>query len=76
MRVTVWNEYRHEKQNPAVSAIYPDGIHAALAAGLKANGITEVRTVTLDDPIRAFRPMSSMPPTCSSGGTPRSRRSL
>ena len=50
MRVTVWNEYRHEKQNPAVSAVYPEGIHAAIAAGLCANGVDQVRTVTLDDP--------------------------
>ena len=24
MRVTVWNEFRHERANPAVAAIYPD----------------------------------------------------
>ena len=23
IRVTVWNENRHEKQNPAVASIYP-----------------------------------------------------
>jgi trehalose utilization protein len=50
MRVTIWNEYRHEKQNPIVSGIYPDGIHAAIAAGLRGNGINDVTTVTLDDP--------------------------
>ena len=50
MRVTVWNEYRHERQNPVVSAIYPNGIHAAIAEGLRANGIADVTTVTLDDP--------------------------
>ena len=26
LRVTVWNEYRHERQNEAIGAIYPKGI--------------------------------------------------
>ncbi len=48
-RVTVWNEYRHEKENAAVAKIYPDGIHQAIAAPLRAEGFT-VRTATLDEP--------------------------
>jgi len=56
MRVTVWNEYRHERQNPVVSAIYPNGIHAAIAEGLRANGIADVTTVTLDDPHQGLPP--------------------
>ena len=35
-RVTVWNEFRHERTNPQVRAVYPDGIHEALAAPLRA----------------------------------------
>ena len=31
IRVTVWNEYRHEKKNPKIAAIYPEGMHAAIA---------------------------------------------
>ncbi len=49
IRVTVWNEYRHEKADAAVSAIYPRGIHAAIADFLQAQGY-EVRTATLDEP--------------------------
>lgn len=49
LRVTVWNEFRHERSNPAVGAVYPDGIHAALAAPLRAAGHA-VRTATLDEP--------------------------
>lgn len=49
-RITVWNEYRHEHENPAVRAIYPQGIHQAIADGLGANGLGEVRTATLDEP--------------------------
>ncbi|NTU86340.1 MAG: trehalose utilization protein ThuA [Chloroflexales bacterium] len=48
-RVTVWNEFRHERQQPAVRAIYPDGIHTTLAASLRAHGL-DARTATLDDP--------------------------
>jgi trehalose utilization protein len=49
-RVTVWNEHRHERANPAVREVYPEGIHAALAEGLRAHGLASVRTATLDEP--------------------------
>ncbi len=48
-RVTVWNEGRHEKIDPAVGKVYPEGIHGAIAKGLRSHGLT-VRTATLDDP--------------------------
>lgn len=31
IKVTVWNEYRHEKINQHVADIYPDGIHSTIA---------------------------------------------
>lgn len=49
-RITVWHEYRHEHENAAVSRIYPQGMHVALADGLKEHGFTSVRTATLDEP--------------------------
>ena len=45
----IWNEFRHEKTDPAVQAVYPHGIHTALAEGLSAAGFP-VRTATLDEP--------------------------
>jgi trehalose utilization protein len=48
-RVTVWNEYRQERSDPAVRAVYPDGIHAAIGDGLRDAGF-DVRTATLDEP--------------------------
>jgi len=48
-RVLVWNEGRHEKTNEAVSKIYPRGMHAVIAEGLKAAGGFTVQTATLDD---------------------------
>lgn len=49
IRVTVWNEFRHEKENEKVKAIYPNGIHNAIADFLRCDDIT-VGTATLDDP--------------------------
>jgi trehalose utilization protein len=51
IRVTVWNEFRHEKHadHPA-STLYPEGIHGAIAAGLSVHSEFSVRTATLDEP--------------------------
>lgn len=49
LKVTVWNENRHERQNPVVRDIYPAGIHGAIAGFLGEAGF-EVRTATLDEP--------------------------
>ncbi len=50
IRGTVWNEFRHEKESPAVAAVYPKGIHQAIADFLSAEGDFEVRTATLEEP--------------------------
>lgn len=47
--VTVWNEYVHEREHPAVADTYPDGIHGAIADALSARGF-DTRTATLDEP--------------------------
>jgi Trehalose utilization protein len=47
VRVTVWNEFRHERDNDAVAEVYPDGIHAVIADALESAG-HEARTATLD----------------------------
>ncbi|MDU7473982.1 MAG: ThuA domain-containing protein [Paenibacillus macerans] len=50
IKVTVWNEFRHEKLSDQVKAIYPEGIHMAIAGYLKNNEDYEVKTAVLDDP--------------------------
>ena len=50
IRVTVWNEFRHEQSDQAVRAVYPDGIHEAIAAPLRRKPGLQVRTATLDQP--------------------------
>lgn len=51
LTVTVWGEYVHERRNPAVAALYPDGMHEAIAHGIRT-GVEDVavRTATLDQP--------------------------
>ena len=49
IRVTVWNEYRHERHKESVAAIYPQGIHRAIADGLREFGY-DPKTATLDEP--------------------------
>ena len=51
MRVTIWNEGLHERARPEMAEIYPDGIHGAIAEGLRlALPQAEIRTATLDQP--------------------------
>ena len=49
LRVTVWNEYLHEVGDAAIAAIYPDGMHGAIAAALRDQGFG-VGTATLAEP--------------------------
>ena len=50
IRVTVWHEFRHEKTNPKVAEIYPQGMHEAIASHLRKCKDLEVSTATLDEP--------------------------
>ena len=49
IRVLVWNEFEHEKTSDRVKAVYPDGIHKAVAEFLGKEEDIVVRTATLDD---------------------------
>jgi trehalose utilization protein len=51
MRVTVWNEGVHERSDPAIAAVYPQGIHHDIAEGLSdLLPDAVIGTATLDDP--------------------------
>lgn len=54
-RVTIWNEYRHERTSERAAAIYPDGMHTTIAAALNNAGLP-VRTATLDEPQHGLAP--------------------
>ena len=49
-RVTIWNEYRHEVNEPRIAEVYPIGIHGAIAEMLGKHTDYEIRTATLDEP--------------------------
>ena len=50
IRVTVWNEFRHEKSEQRVKDIYPNGIHETIKEILSVCDDLEIRTATLDEP--------------------------
>ena len=50
IKVTVWNEFRHEKSNEAVKNIYPDGMHKVIADFLNANSDIDATLASLDEP--------------------------
>jgi trehalose utilization protein len=52
LRVTIWNENVHERRDATVKRIYPDGMHKAIADGLKRElgGKARVRFATLEEP--------------------------
>ena len=35
VRITIWNEGVHERTKPEMAGTYPDGIHGAIAEGLR-----------------------------------------
>ena len=51
IRVTIWNEFRHEKHEGSLAQkYYPNGIHAQIKSFLDECDDLEVRLACLDDP--------------------------
>ena len=51
LRLTVWRENVHERENALVRQFYPDGMHHGIAAGLREHDESlEGRTATLQEP--------------------------
>jgi len=50
IRVTVWNEGLHEKRDPKIAKVYPEGIHGAIAEYLGTRPGFKIRTATLEEP--------------------------
>ena len=50
IRVTIWNEFRHEKTEEDVKALYPDGIHAFIKNNFAVDAPDfDVTLASLDD---------------------------
>lgn len=56
VQVVVWGEFRHEKTNPQVAAIYPDGIHEAIAGFLRPHPDLTVTAAFLDQAENGLSP--------------------
>jgi trehalose utilization protein len=56
VRVTVWNEYTGEQRQGPVAKVYPQGLHTAIAEGLREELGDRVRvaTATLDQPVQGL----------------------
>src|SRR5512139_3319170 len=50
VRVTVWNEFRHEKQDPEIARLYPQGMNGAIAQALNDQPGLKASLAALDDP--------------------------
>jgi trehalose utilization protein len=51
LRVVVWGENVHEQKDAAVQAVYPQGMHHAIATGLRELlPAAQIETATLQDP--------------------------
>lgn len=51
LRVLVWGENVHERQDAAVRAVYPDGMHETIARGIREHlPAADVQTTTLQEP--------------------------
>ncbi|MBE7183351.1 MAG: ThuA domain-containing protein [Methylobacterium mesophilicum] len=50
IKAVVWGENVHEQENAVVRGIYPDGMHATIAAALNEAGGMEATTATLQEP--------------------------
>jgi trehalose utilization protein len=52
LRVTIWNEHVQERRDESVTRVYPDGMHKAIAAGLRRElgGAASIRFATLEEP--------------------------
>jgi len=49
IRVLVWGENVHERENPIVAQVYPDGMHNCIADGLREDAGLGIRAATLQE---------------------------
>jgi trehalose utilization protein len=48
IRITVWNEFIHERVHASCKKVYPSGMHETIAAALRKDPVFEVRTATMN----------------------------
>lgn len=50
IRVTIWNEFIHERELKEIAAVYPDGIHEVIRRFLEKEADFTIKCATLDMP--------------------------
>ena len=50
IRVTVWNEYKHERELEEIARVYPEGIHGCIKGFLSKEPDLKVRTAVFNEP--------------------------
>ena len=50
IKLTIFNEFVHERENEHVKKLYPEGIHEAIGGFMRSQPGISVRTATLDMP--------------------------
>ena len=63
IRVTVWSENYHERHQPEIAAIYPTGIHGAVAAAVAEDADSPFAPGPRTSPSRDSATASSTTPT-------------
>lgn len=74
IRVTVWNEYVHEREYEGIAKVYPKGIHGCIADFLGVEDDITVTCATLDMENQGISEELLKIPTCLSGGATPVRR--
>ena len=54
-KITIWNEYRCERERDDVRSVYPDGMHEPMARYLREHTL-DVHIATFDDPEHGLTP--------------------
>lgn len=49
MKITIYNEFKHEREDKECAAVYPQGIHAVLADFIQKGISCEIQTFTVDN---------------------------
>ncbi len=49
IKVTIFNEFKHEQEDPKIREVYPDGIHGALKEFLESDDVTVHTVVEYDE---------------------------
>lgn len=50
VKLTIWNEYRHEKEDEQIGKLYPKGLHGAIGDYMQGREGIVPRLAALDDP--------------------------